>query len=92
MHETTEDVQELQALLDRSFEAAGDHLRSIITPERRVTAAHLVERLSGMRLLSLATVTVSASPSVWVALTWGRDRMWVNRTDVGDEPNQKWPP
>jgi uncharacterized pyridoxamine 5'-phosphate oxidase family protein len=62
MHETREDIRALQALLDRSYEAAGPHLRSIITPERRVAAEELVERLTGMCLLVLATVTADGRP------------------------------
>jgi hypothetical protein len=62
MHETPEDIRELQALLDRSFEAAGTHLLSIITPERRVPASELAQRLTGMRLLVLATATADGRP------------------------------
>ena len=62
MHETPEDLEALQDLLDRSYEVAGPHLRSIITPQRRVTAADLVARLTGMRLLSLATTTSDGRP------------------------------
>jgi uncharacterized pyridoxamine 5'-phosphate oxidase family protein len=62
VHETPEDLQALQDLLDRSFALAGPHLRSIITPERRVDAAALVDRLTGMRLLTLATVTADGRP------------------------------
>ena len=64
MHETAEDLAELQALLDRSFTAAGSHLLSIITPERRVAAAELAERLQGMCLLVLATTTADGRPVV----------------------------
>ena len=39
-------------------------MRSIITPERRVPAAELVELLSGMRLLALATATADGRPIV----------------------------
>lgn len=46
MNETPEDLAWLQDLLDRSYEAGGEHLRSIITAERRVPAAGLVVRLS----------------------------------------------
>src|SRR5580700_7660204 len=42
--------------------AAGSHLRDIITDERRLTAAELTERLQGMRLLVLATVTADGRP------------------------------
>lgn len=62
MHETTDDLLRLQALLDHSWEAGGPHLRSIITAERRLTAAALAERLTGMCLLVLATVTADARP------------------------------
>jgi hypothetical protein len=62
MHETPEDIRALQALLDRSYESAGRHLRSITTPVRRVGAADLVERLTGMCLLVVATVTADGRP------------------------------
>jgi nitroimidazol reductase NimA-like FMN-containing flavoprotein (pyridoxamine 5'-phosphate oxidase superfamily) len=64
MHETSADLAALQALLDRSYEAAGPHLLSIHTPERRLTAEQLAERLQGMRLLALATVTADGRPIV----------------------------
>src|ERR1700693_5822960 len=62
MHETSEDLTELQALLDRSIEDAGPHLLSIITAQRRVEARDLAARLTGMRLLVLATVTRDGRP------------------------------
>jgi Pyridoxamine 5'-phosphate oxidase len=62
MHETPEDIRALQELLDRSYAGAGRHLRSITTPERRVRAEELVERLTGMSLLVLATVTADGRP------------------------------
>jgi hypothetical protein len=62
VHETAEDLRALQELLDRSYDAAGPHLRSIITPDRRVPAAQLVERLGGICLLTLATVTADGRP------------------------------
>ena len=62
MHETPEDIRALQSLLDRSYAAAGPHLRSITTPERRVSAEELVERLTGMCLLVVATVTADYRP------------------------------
>lgn len=64
VHETPEDMIALEELLDRSYASAGPHLRSIITPERRVEATDLVERLTGMRLLALATVTRDGRPIV----------------------------
>src|SRR6476661_8540039 len=64
MHETSADIAALQALLDRSYEAAGPHLLNIHTPERRLTAEQVAERLQGMRLLALATVTADGRPIV----------------------------
>jgi nitroimidazol reductase NimA-like FMN-containing flavoprotein (pyridoxamine 5'-phosphate oxidase superfamily) len=64
VHETAEDLRALQALLDRSSEAGGEHLRSILTDERRVSAESLVARLTGMTLLTLATVTRDCRPLV----------------------------
>jgi hypothetical protein len=62
MHETAEDLAHLQGLLDRSYHSAGQHLRTVITPERRVSAEELTSRLQGMCLLALATVTRDGRP------------------------------
>ena len=64
MHETPDDLAALQQLLDDSDARGGPHLRSIITPERRLTAQQLSDRLVGMRLLALATVTADGRPIV----------------------------
>lgn len=64
MHETPADLAALQELLDRSYQQAGPHLRGIITPQRRLTAEQVAERLVGMRLLALATVTADGRPIV----------------------------
>lgn len=62
MHETADDLARLQALLDRSYESAGRHLRDVITPERRLSAAELASRLTGMCLLVLATTARDGRP------------------------------
>ena len=62
MHETTEDLDALQAVIDQSYATAGPHLLSIHTPDRRLTAAEVAERLTGMTLLTLATVTADGRP------------------------------
>lgn len=62
MHENATDLADLQTLLDRSIASAGPHLASIFTEERRLTAVQVVERLPGMRLLTLATVTATGEP------------------------------
>jgi general stress protein 26 len=62
MLETPEELRRLQALLDDSMASAGPHLRSIIDDERRLDARQLTERMTGMRLLVLATVTADSRP------------------------------
>jgi hypothetical protein len=62
MHETADDLVALQALLDASYERAGEHYRRITTPERRLDAHQVTERLTGMTLLVLATVTADGRP------------------------------
>ncbi|MBV9057614.1 MAG: pyridoxamine 5'-phosphate oxidase family protein [Pseudonocardiales bacterium] len=64
MHETPADLAALQGLLDRSYTTAGRHLLSIITPERRLSAVQVADRLTGMCLLALATVTADGRPIV----------------------------
>jgi Pyridoxamine 5'-phosphate oxidase len=62
MHETADDLAALQRLLDASYTAAGEHLREVVTTERRLDAAGVVAALPGMRLLVLATVTLDGRP------------------------------
>jgi nitroimidazol reductase NimA-like FMN-containing flavoprotein (pyridoxamine 5'-phosphate oxidase superfamily) len=64
MHETAADLSALQELLDRSYASAGAHLLRIHTTERRLTAEQVAERLTGMKLLALATVTSDGRPIV----------------------------
>jgi hypothetical protein len=64
VHELPADVAALQDLLDRSYATAGAHLLSIHTPERRLSAEQVVEKLTGMCLLALATVTTNGRPLV----------------------------
>src|SRR6478752_4424419 len=62
MLETRAELAQLQELMDASMAAAGPHISSIITAERRLTAVQLCEQLTGMRLLSVATVTADGRP------------------------------
>ena len=64
MLENPAEIDRLQQLLDRSAAGAGSHLRGIITDERRLSATQLTERLQGMRLLAVATVTADGRPLV----------------------------
>ncbi len=62
MLENPAEIDRLQQLLERSAADAGAHLRDIITDERRLSAAQVIERLQGMRLLTVATVTADGRP------------------------------
>ncbi len=62
MHETGEDLARLQTLLDDSYARAGEHLRRVITQDRRLRAEELAEMLPDMQLLVLATVTATGHP------------------------------
>jgi nitroimidazol reductase NimA-like FMN-containing flavoprotein (pyridoxamine 5'-phosphate oxidase superfamily) len=62
VHETPADLAALSDLLERSYASGGPHLRSIITQGRRLGALDLVERLQGMCLLVVATVTADGRP------------------------------
>jgi nitroimidazol reductase NimA-like FMN-containing flavoprotein (pyridoxamine 5'-phosphate oxidase superfamily) len=62
VHERPEDLVELQRIIDASFDGAGSHLREVATPERRLDAEQLAARLTGMRLLVLATTTRDGRP------------------------------
>ena len=64
MHETADDLTALQALIDGSYAAAGPHLLAIHEPERRLDAEQVSQRLTGMCLLALATVTRDGRPVV----------------------------
>lgn len=64
MHETPEDLEALQQLLDDSYARAGKHLLSIHTPNWRISAEEIAERLTGMVLLNLATVSSKGEPIV----------------------------
>lgn len=62
MHETPEEITALQELLDRSAAGGGPHLSDIITSDRRLSAEQVIGKLTGMRLLTVATVTADGRP------------------------------
>src|SRR3954468_22986167 len=64
MLETPHETAALQELLDASHARASGHLRSIIDDDRTLTAEQLVALLTGMRVLSVATVTASGEPRI----------------------------
>lgn len=64
MLETPAELGDLQRLLDASHAGATGHLRSIVTQERRLTARDLVGLLTGMKVLTAATVTAHGEPRI----------------------------
>ena len=64
MYEREADFEELQRLLDTTYEHAGSHLLSIVGPDRRLGARALAAELAGYCLLSLATVSSTSKPLV----------------------------
>jgi hypothetical protein len=64
MLESDEEIDDLQRLLDSSRATSTGHLRSIITDPRTLTARDLARLLTGMRVLSVATVTASGEPRI----------------------------
>jgi hypothetical protein len=64
MKETEDEVAGLQQLLERSHGQATQHLRDIIHDQRVLTARDLVALLTGMNVLSVATVTARGEPRI----------------------------
>jgi len=64
MLETSDEIDDLQALLDRSHAKATGHLRGIITDDRTLSAEQLVALLTGMKVLAVATVTSAGEPRI----------------------------
>jgi hypothetical protein len=64
MFETEAEIRAMQQILDRSHRRATDHLRSIINDDRSLRASEILGLLTGMRVLSVATVTTKGEPRV----------------------------
>src|SRR6476469_3461777 len=64
MLETDVETAALQSLLDASLARATGHLRAIIDDDRTLTAEQLVALLTGMKVLSVATVTAAGEPRI----------------------------
>jgi uncharacterized pyridoxamine 5'-phosphate oxidase family protein len=64
VHETPDDLADLERLLDESHAGAGSHMRSIFTEERRIPAGELCDLLRGVQILNVATVTAAGEPRV----------------------------
>jgi Pyridoxamine 5'-phosphate oxidase len=65
MRESPGDLEQLQALIDRSIAGAGPFLRNAFEmPERSLSAEQLVDRLQGSLTVALATTTARGEPRV----------------------------
>jgi uncharacterized pyridoxamine 5'-phosphate oxidase family protein len=64
MWETAAELTALQNLLDRSFARASEHLTSIMSPPRRLTARRLVDELPSPSVLNIASVTARGEPRI----------------------------
>jgi general stress protein 26 len=64
MFETPEELARLQALLDASHARATEHLRGIIHDDRTLSATHVTGLLTGMKVITAATVTAGGEPRI----------------------------
>jgi general stress protein 26 len=64
MFETPDELARLQALLDASHARSTEHLRGIINDDRTLTASHIAGLLTGMKVITAATVTARGEPRI----------------------------
>jgi|SRR5579875_1687167 len=79
---------ELQQLLDTSFAQASDHLRSIMTEPRRLSAQRLIDELPCPAVLNIATVTARGEPRISAVDGHFLDGHWYFTT-AGDSPKAR---
>lgn len=82
VHETTEDIEMLQELLDRSYRQSGRNLRDIHSQGRHLSAVELSRRLQGPRWLVVATISSDCRPfTAQVDGTFYRGRFYFGVND-----------
>jgi general stress protein 26 len=64
MFETSDDLARLQDLLDASHARSTDHLRGIINDDRTLSATQIAGLLTGMKVITAATVTAHGEPRI----------------------------
>jgi hypothetical protein len=64
VNETPDELASLQRLLDDSYARSTTHLRDIVNADHRLDAERVTSELTGMKVLSLATVTAAGEPRV----------------------------
>jgi hypothetical protein len=62
--ETPAELDAVQRLLDASFARASEHLKSIMEPQRRLSAERLSAELPSPAVLNIASVTARGEPRV----------------------------
>jgi general stress protein 26 len=62
--ETEAELAALQRLIEASHGGATAHLQEIVSGDHRLTAAQVVAMMTGMKVLSLATVTARGEPRI----------------------------
>jgi general stress protein 26 len=64
MFETADELSRLQSLLDASHVRSTEHLRGIINDDRTLSAAQIAGLLTGMKVITAATVTARGEPRI----------------------------
>jgi hypothetical protein len=64
MFETDAEIQWLQDMFDAHLARANEHMRNIVTPERRLSARQVVTYLQGTKHVAFANVTRRGEPRV----------------------------
>jgi general stress protein 26 len=64
MFETSDDLERMQTLLDASHAGSTDHLRGIINADRSLSAPQIAGLLTGMKVITAATVTARGEPRI----------------------------
>ena len=64
VYETSDELAALQHLIDASFAASSQHLRSIMEPQRRLSAQRIVADVPSPAVLNVATVTRGGEPRI----------------------------
>lgn len=83
MLETQAEIESLQRLLDASYASSTGHLRGIIKGRRMLTARDLTVLLTGMKVLSVATVTAAGEPRISAMDGHFLHGSWTFSTDGG---------
>jgi general stress protein 26 len=83
VHETDQELCELDELLERSFATAGPHLTGIISEDRRLSASDLSRYLVGVKHVVVATTTARGEPRCSaVDVLFVHGRLWFSTSST----------